>query len=54
MLTNALQMLNLHVGLILNTKTLLSNDPPASLASAQASNAWCLQLEPHLANYRGY
>ena len=48
MLTNALQMLNIHVGLT-NIKTLLSNDPPASLVSAQASNAWCLQLEPHLA-----
>ena len=50
MLTNVLQKLNLHVDLT-NIKTLLSNDPPASLVSAQATNgAWCLQLELHLTN----
>ena len=35
---STLQILNLHVGLA-NIKTLLSNDPPASLVSAQATNA---------------
>ena len=50
---STLQMLNLHVGLA-SIKTLISNDPPTYLVSVQATNAWCLQLEPHLANYRGY
>jgi hypothetical protein len=52
-INSTLQLLNLHRGLA-SIKTLLNNDPPAALVIAQATNAWCLQLEPHLANYRGY
>ena len=49
MLTNALQMLNIHVGLT-NIKTLLRNDPPASLrlqmpGASSLSHIWLTTVD---------